>query len=215
MTESFARKEVLKTAKAIAARGFALGTSGNISCRVKDGLIITPSGRAYDTMLEEDLSLVSLTDGSFTGPYAPSIEASMHRAIYLLRPDVHAIVHTHSPYAVAAASLMGVDRIEPVDIEAVLYLGGSIAVAPFAPPGSEALAQAVGGSIGDRAAVLLKNHGGVGVGKDMASALSAADHLERLCQVSLLVKQAGRLEPLPAKYITAAMAQYKEKNGIQ
>lgn len=153
-------------------------------------------------------------DGSGAqGPYPPSIEMSLHRRIYELRPDVMAVVHTHSPYAVTAASLEGIATIPPVDIEAVLYLGGSIAVAPFAPPEAPS-ALNTGASLRDRAAVLLQNHGGVGVGRSIEDALSATDHLERLCQIYLTAVGRGRPRALPEEYLVEAMAQSRKQRGL-
>ncbi len=214
-TQDQARDAVIAAIQAICQRGYALGTSGNVSVRThEDAFVITPSSRPYPITTREDLCLVRLDGSGAQGPYPPSIEMSLHRRVYELRPDVMAVVHTHSPYAVTAASLEGIATIPPVDIEAVLYLGGSIAVAPFAPPGSAPLALNTGASLRDRAAVLLQNHGGVGVGRSIEDALSATDHLERLCQIYLTAVGRGRPRALPEEYLVEAMAQSRKQRGL-
>ena len=211
-----AKEEVLYACKTICSKGYVLGTAGNISAIVEgeDLFVITPSSYPYDIMTEEDLVVSDMEGNIVEGFRKPSIEFSMHRYIYLKRPDVKAIVHSHSPYATISASLKGVETVKCVDIEAVIYLGGDIDVAPFAPPGSIELAENVRDSIGLKAGVLLANHGAIGVGMDMKDALLACDNVERNSMLFVNILAAGELNPMSDEYLESGAERSLKKRGV-
>lgn len=212
-----AKEHVLWGCKTMCARGYALGTSGNISVRVEgtDFFVITPTSVAYAGLSADDLVVADLLGNIVEGARQPSIECSMHRAIFAKRPDVAAIVHTHSAYATAAGSTQGVSAVPLVDIESALYLGGDIRVAPFAPPGTEALAKNVVEHLGLTAGVILESHGAVGVGNTMEAAMTAADILERTCLIYMTARAAGGVTPLPGAYLAECLAQSAKKRGVR
>ena len=211
-----AREQVLWGCRTMCARGYALGTSGNISARVEgtDLFVITPTSVPYEGLSPDDLVVADLSGTIVEGARHPSIEFSMHRAILEKRPDVAAIVHTHSAYATAAGSTKGVSVVPLVDIESALYLGGDIRVAPFAPPGTPELAESVAESLGFAAGVILESHGAVGVGGTMEAAMTAADILERTCLIYMTARAAGGAKPLPEAYLARCLAESARKRGV-
>lgn len=218
MTEAIraAKRQVLWGCETMCARGYVLGTAGNISARVdgEDLFVITPTSLPYDELTAEDLVVAELRDTGVTGKRAPSIEISMHRAILLARPDASCVVHTHSKYATAAGSLEGVLSVPVIDIETAMYIGGDIAVAPFAPPGSETLAENVAEALGDLAGVILEGHGAVGVGRTMKDAMVASDNVERNCEMFLLLRAAGKPKRLPETTFRDLCAVSRKKRGL-
>jgi L-fuculose-phosphate aldolase len=132
---------------------------------------------------------VDLKDGSYGGRIKPSTETLLHVAIYRRRPDVAAIVHTHSPYA----AVFAVNRLElpPVLEEMAQLVGGCVKVAPYAAPGSIKLAEGAAATLQGGAAVLLANHGLVGVGHTLREALTVCQVVERSAQVFLWARLSG------------------------
>jgi len=197
-------------------RGYVLGTAGNISARVegKDLYVITPTSLPYDELTAEDLVVADMSGMVVSGSRKPSIENTMHRAILATREDVQYIIHTHSKYATAAGSMQGVSFVPVIDIETAMYIGGHIAVAPFAPPGSEELAKNVAVALGDLAGVIMEGHGAVGVGRTMKDAMIASDNLDRNCEMFLLIRAAGDVKPLPEKTLRELCAWSRKHRGI-
>lgn len=202
-----ARQQVLWGCKAMVEKGYALGTAGNISARVKGEnlFVITPSARPYPTMKKEDLVVGDLDGNVVIGEYKPSIEFSMHLGIFKERPEVNCIVHTHSKFATAVSAMEGVEKVPIIDIEGVVYLGGEIRIVPFAPPGSKELAELVRKTIGNYAGLLMANHGAIGTGLTMEDAMIASDNVERECEMYLAILAARRqIKKLPEAYLEDA-----------
>ncbi|MCK9250391.1 MAG: class II aldolase/adducin family protein [Solirubrobacteraceae bacterium] len=176
---------VIRAARALVDEGLVVGTVGNVSARVGDRLVITPTRRDYATLRPRDLAIVDLTSGR-TLRGTPSRELPLHRAVYAHRPDVQAVVHTHS-VAATAWSFLGAP-LEP-ELEDLAYHGiGSIRTSAPAPAGSDALATAVRTALGDSGAVLLGEHGVLGVGPDVDRALVAARVVEHQARVAWLLR---------------------------
>jgi L-fuculose-phosphate aldolase len=186
-----AAREILKTGRQMLESGLVLGTWGNLSVRLAalDGFLITPSGVDYRLLSEEDLVLVDFMGRKVEGRLRPSTETLLHAAIYKNRPDVNAIVHTHSPHS----SVFAVNRqeIPPVLEEFAQLVGGIIKVAAYAPPGSSELAEAAVAALGDQRAVLLANHGLVSVGASLQEAFLVSQVVEKTAYVYLLAKMSG------------------------
>ncbi|NPV28167.1 MAG: class II aldolase/adducin family protein [Firmicutes bacterium] len=184
-------KEVIKIGRILLRTGLVLGTWGNISIRApgRQGFFITPSGVPYSEMRPQDLVFVDFTGKKREGKMRPSTETPLHAAIYLARQDVHGIIHTHSPFS----SVFAVNRMEipPVLEEVAQIIGGSVRVAPYAPPGSGELAEAAVSALEGRTAVLLANHGLVGVGSSLKEALLVCQVVEKAAQVFLWAKLSG------------------------
>lgn len=189
-TISRAREDLLATARTLDALGLNRGTSGNCSVRVDDGLLITPSGIPADAITVDDLVLLDQA-GRVTADArrAPSSEWRIHHDLYAARPDVQAVVHTHSTHAVALACLR---RDIPPFHYMVLRAGGStIRCSGYATFGSTELSRETLAALEDRDACLLANHGMVAVGGSLEAATALAVEVEELAHQYLLALQAG------------------------
>jgi L-fuculose-phosphate aldolase len=189
-----ARRAVLEAAQRMSHLGLVVSTWGNVSARVagRDLVAITPSGVEYDALREEMLCVLDHRGALVHGGLRPSSEALLHLAIYRARPDVGGIVHTHSVYASAHAAARL--AVPPVVEELAQVVGGPIECAPYARAGTAALARAAAAALGDRNAVLLANHGLVGVGATPRDAL-------RVCIVAeqgALIHSVARAIGVPA-----------------
>lgn len=186
-----AAEEIIEIGHTLLQEGLVVGTAGNISIRTQDSgcILITPSGVPYPDLRPEDLVLVDENGQLLSGKLRPSSEVLLHTAIYRRRQDVNGIIHTHSPYA----SVFAVNRreIPPVLDEVAQLIGGSVPVAEYAPPGTQELAEFAVSALNDRQAVLLANHGMVGVGRDLREALVVCKVAEKAAQVYLLAKLSG------------------------
>lgn len=181
------RSAVVEAAREMLRLGLVSGTSGNVSARDGDSVLITPAARPYEQMTEDDLVAIDPGGEPIEGDGEPSSEWRVHLAIYAARPDAGAIVHTHSVHA-TAWSFTG----EPLDTgteELGAVAGGAVLTAPFAPTGTDEIAAAAVDALGDRGAVLLGRHGVVGVGSTAAEALATCVVVERQAQVALLLRR--------------------------
>lgn len=185
--------EIIDAMRGLRARGFVVGSVGNASVRTGGGLLITPSRHDYDTMRVADLVEVDGRGRVLGGAQRPSRELWLHLAVYAARPDVQAIVHTHSPHA-TAWSFLG-EPLAPETEEMTYYGIGRVGVAPPAPAGSPDLAASVAGSLGEAGAVLLHGHGVVAVGGDVAEAVTVAEAVEHQAQIAWLLRGAGAAPP--------------------
>ena len=179
--EKDARRAVIETALAMSRTGLSPGRSGNVSCRWKDGMLVTPSGMAYE---ETDLRDIVFVDGAGQVPAKrsrkPSSEWRFHLAAYRARPDIGAVVHTHSLHATVLACA---HRPIPAFHYMVAVAGGKdIPLVPYDTFGTDELAQHVAGGLADRNACLMANHGQIAVGPDLASALELAHEVETLSE---------------------------------
>jgi L-fuculose-phosphate aldolase len=204
-----ARQDLAAAARRLESCGLNRGTSGNSSVRVEGGMLITASGIPADSLTTDDLVLVD-ADGAVdprTAPgLSPSSEWRIHRAVYAARPDVSAVVHTHSTHAVALACLR---REVPPFHYMVLRAGGpTIRCAAYATFGSEALSQATLSALDGRDACLMANHGMVAVGRSLDAALALAVEVEELCHQYLLALAAGGPVLLTDEELADARARF-------
>jgi L-fuculose-phosphate aldolase len=179
-------EEVLAAARLMHERGLVIGSAGNVSARWGDEVLLTPTRRYYDELTPEDLVTLPLRSRpSAAALRSVSREWRLHLAIYAARPEVAAIVHTHSTYATARSFDPAPMRFVTEDGE---YLGlDEIRVAPPAAAGSTALAELATAALGGASACLLAQHGVVAVGERPRSALEIAAAVERQAQVQALI----------------------------
>ena len=206
------RQQVLDAILEATKLGLIHGTSGNIAVRdFKENVIaITPSGRAYDTMKAEDISIVDLNGKWIDGPFKPSSETPMHTAVFRARPDVGATVHNHAMYCTVMA--MSGDELIPTTPPQAEF--SPVRVVPFEMPGTQALAECVVKTLDTGRAVLLKNHGSFCVGKDIGAAMAAAIYTEESAQVAYYATLLGKFEPLPAKNIMDIQAMIAADKAV-
>ena len=180
------------------------GSNGNASLRLSGSLevgliLITPARRPYRQLAPEDLVVIDLEGEPVEGDMLPSSETALHLKLYKTRMDIGAVIHTHSLFAsVAAVAGLG---IPPIVDEMVIRVGGGVDVAEYAFPSSEELAQRACRALGDRNAVLLRNHGLVGVGRTSWDALEVCRLVERVAQIFVYASLLGKAISLPAEII--------------
>jgi L-fuculose-phosphate aldolase len=168
--------------------GMNRGSTGNVSLRHRDGMVITPTGMGADNLRAQDMVWLGW-NGALEGTWQPSSEWHFHQAIYLARPDLQAIVHTHSVHAAALACLR---RGLPAFHYMVAVAGGhDVPCVPYHLFGTEALSQAVAAAMGNRDACLMANHGLVAAGSSIARAMKVAREVESLCEVYLKALAVG------------------------
>lgn len=180
------RTELVAICRTMLASGLAVATTGNASVRAGAAVLISPASLPYEEMSESDVVRIALDGEVLDGRRAPSSEWRVHCAIYAARPDVAAIVHTHSAHAVAW-SCLGED-LDTGTEEIEIYAGGSVRTAAFAPTGGPELARAAVAALGDRRAVLMARHGVVGCGPDLSAALDTCAVVEQQAQVAWLLR---------------------------
>jgi len=178
MNETELRAALAETARQSARQGLNPGSSGNVSVRLSGGFLVTPSGLPNDTLQAGQMVAVDM-EGRPRGDLRPSSEWRIHRDIYRARPEVHAVVHAHSPYAVSLACLRR--DIPPFHYMIAAAGGKDIRCAGYATFGTQALSDNVLGALQNRRACLMANHGLVAVGASLDAALSLAMEVEELC----------------------------------
>ena len=193
MTRAETKREILRIAQSLDQAGMMPSKSGNVSARDGKGFIITPAGLPYARTTVADLVTTAM-DGSPVGraKHRPSSEWRLHAAIYAARPEVMAVVHTHSPRATAlSCARKGIPPLHYM----VLLAGGPIACADHATAGTQALADNALRALTGRRAVLLANHGVVAVGATLGAAHALAMEVENLAGQYLDLLAAG-LKPV-------------------
>ncbi|MEV5605374.1 class II aldolase/adducin family protein [Streptomyces sp. NPDC052299] len=172
---------VVAAARRTADDGLVVGTSGNVSLRIGDTVLVTPSGVPYDRLGPEDLTGVDPEGNQTFGKLAPTSELPLHLAIYR-NTDAKAVVHTHAVHATAVSTLL--TEVPPVHYAAAM-LGGTVRVAPYARYGTPELAANMLAALRDRTGCLLANHGTVTYGATLDEAYDRTAQLEWLCHVWL------------------------------
>ena len=183
------RQVIIDTCLTMQHIGFFMGTWGNISMRAGDQgehIILTPSRVDYDAMVPEDLVVIDLEGNIIEGTRNPTSEKEVHRRIYVKRPDINAIIHTHSPKAMAC-SVLDVRHIPCMVDEMPQLIGGHLPLTKeYVETSQHAnLGRAAAAAIGDCNGVLLRNHGSVGCGRDMKEAITTVRVIEKACGIYL------------------------------
>ena len=206
---------MLDAALAMHGDGLVVGSSGNVSARCGAGelIAITASGQEYDGLGIDGVVVADFEGEPVVGDAIPSTELLMHVAIYRARPDVRAVMHTHSVYASALA--VAGTPIPPLIDEMVVYLGDSIQVSDYAFPGTEELGARVVVALGERNAALIRNHGLVGVGKSPHAALSVCSLAERVAHVYAVARALGNAEPLPDDVVALELELFRMRQAAE
>ena len=204
-SEAATRRAIVEACRGMNALGLNQGTSGNISVRWGDGLLITPSGLPYAEMSAEDVVLLRM-DGSYDHPLVPSSEWRFHRDIMRERPEVGAIVHAHPTYCTAFAMCR-------MEIPAAHYMiaaagGPTVRCGAYASYGTPELSEAALDALRDRTCCLLANHGMIATGPDIGKALWLAVELETLCRQYAVALQVGTPVILPDDEIALTIERF-------
>jgi ribulose-5-phosphate 4-epimerase/fuculose-1-phosphate aldolase len=189
MDESKLRQDIVRLSKSLYDRGFSVGSAGNISAGIPDGMLITPTNSCLGFL---DPARISKLDrnGNHVAGDPPSKEIFLHRAFYETRPHTGAVVHLHSTYATALSCLSDIDPqdcIPPLTPYVVMRIG-TVRMVPYVRPGDSKAGDLIRDLKGGCAAVLLANHGPVVTGKDIASAVYAAEELEETARLLLVLR---------------------------
>jgi L-fuculose-phosphate aldolase len=205
VSEMELRRSLVETCRGMQQKGLAKGTSGNVSVRVADGFLISPTGVSYGT-LEPEQVVRMRWDGSFDGDMLPSSEWRFHRDILDRRADLNAIVHTHSMNA-TAVSILG-HEIPPIHYRIAAAGGPNIRCAGYATFGTQQLADLAVAAMEGRRACLLAHHGAIAAHASLAGALSVAEVVEELATLYLLCLPIGN----PPRLSPEAIAEVIEKH---
>lgn len=193
-----AREQVLLTCHRLQAERLVHATAGNVSARVagEPGLFaVTPAATPYDTLEPGEICIIAADGTMVDGPRPPTSELPLHALVYRRRPEVGAIVHTHSPSAMTMAALGW--TLPPILTGMVEAAGGAVQTAPYTRPGTAALADAVAGALADRGACFLRHHGLLAIGTDLDRAFRAASVTEVSADVYLRARAFGPVPELP------------------
>ncbi|MBE6803368.1 MAG: class II aldolase/adducin family protein [Ruminococcaceae bacterium] len=184
-----AKETVIRAGHELIAAGLIARTWGNISCRISDTqFVITPSGRAYDTLTPEEIVLVNIEDLEYEGEIKPSSEKGIHAACYKLRPEVNFVIHTHQVNA-SIVSALGMD-INNVEGENAQVVGTNLPIASYGLPGTKKLRKGVIDAItrSDAKAAVMAHHGAVCMGVDYDDAFNVAQKVEDICEQYVMDK---------------------------
>lgn len=181
-----ARQEILEVCKKMVKAEYFLGTWGNISMRIGDNILLTPSRVEYDTMKEEDFVVINLQGNTVEGERTPTSEKEVHRQIYLVRDDIRSVIHAHTQKAMAVSALPVMEV--PCMVEEMSQIfGGKIPLSKQYIPAEQhqALGLSAAEVIGNRNGVILRNHGPVACGRTLKEAVLTLQVMEKTCTIYL------------------------------
>ncbi|MDE2577675.1 MAG: class II aldolase/adducin family protein [Hyphomicrobiales bacterium] len=208
MSEQDLRAALVAASRTMETAGLNTGTAGNISARLGDDMLITPSGVPNDALSPDGLAVMKLEPGDepiWKGPFKPSSEWRFHRDVLRARGDVGAIVHAHAPYATALA--IARKPIPPCHYMIAAFGGADIRCGDYALFGTQALSDIATQALVDRNGCLLANHGMIAIGRDLPHALWLAVELENLARQYWLSLQIGG----PVLLTETEIAEAREK----
>lgn len=196
------RTAVIRAARSLFDRGFTHGSTGNVSLRTGDGILVTPTGSSLGTVTEDDLSLIDASGAHLAGP-RPSKEAFLHAAVLRARPSARAVVHTHSTHAAAVSCLRDLDETDALPPLTAYFAMrvGRLPLLPYHAPGDDALEGIAEAAARTHTALLLRNHGPVVAGASLSAAMDALEELEETAKLFLLLRD------MPTRPLTAAEAE--------
>ena len=208
------RQSIIDACLWMNSSGLNQGTSGNISIRAAEGILITPSSLPYEETRPEDIILLPGDDlsGDAAGQHRPSSEWKVHADIYDARDDIHSVVHTHSTYATALSMLR--EDIPSVHYMIGVFGGDSIRCADYAHYGSQQLSDNALIALKDRTSCLLGTHGMIACGGDLKQAMWRAGELEALCQQYHLACQLGKPHVLTSQQIKEVRERMETGYGV-
>ena len=204
--------EMIEKCRLLEKMGYFIGTWGNLSARVPEGFIVTPSRVSYSAIEPGDFVTVSPEGTVMAGHRVPSSETEIHRVVLNKKPDTGAIIHSHSPYATAVSCLhQGI----PVFVEDMAQIiGGEVHCTRYVPAGQhKRIAEEVGRTIGEENAVLLANHGVLCCGRDLDEALVANQVLEKAAMMMLAAGGREKIIPIPEEFVRSERHRFLYKYG--
>lgn len=201
------RAQIVRVGHSIHQRGLTHGRTGNLAVRDGDRILVTPTGVSLGEIQAEELSVMDAEGRHLDGP-KPTKEAFLHAAVLRTRPDLNAVVHTHSLYSAALSCLDGLDPEQPLP-PLTAYYGmrvGRLRLLPYFAPGDAAATSAVEDAARAGHSLLLRNHGPVIAGADLDSALDAVEELEHTAQI-FFITRGHAAAPLTSEMLAALPGQ--------
>lgn len=189
MDEKATRELLVRLSRSLFERGYSVGSAGNISVAVDDGILMTPTNSCLGFLDADRISKLDRSGRHISGD-KPSKEVFLHQAFYETRPSTGAVVHLHSTYATALSCLPDLDAqdcIAPLTPYVVIRVG-QVRLLPYVRPGEPAMGEMIRELQGKHAAVLLANHGPVVTAKDLTTAVYAAEELEETAKLLVLLR---------------------------
>ena len=204
------RNLIILTGKKLVDEGYVARSWGNISVKVDDNyLLITPSGRTYNDLSENDIVLVNYRNLKYEGKIKPSSEKEVHCEIYKKRKDVNAVIHTHQMNASTVATARR--EVPAILDDQAQIIGPSIKVSPYTLAGTKKIAKRVVKALIGRKAALMANHGAVCVGRDLDEAFVVCQLLEKTCKAFIEAEFLGGAKSIN-KFQAALMHRHYIKN---
>lgn len=205
------KQQVVETCRTLVQKGYLMATGGNLSIRIpgRNDFAITPSNFDYLQMSPEDICVLDPDLHLLDGRQKPSVESGMHAAIYQVRADVNAVIHTHQVYASALSLIKA--AIPALFDEQARFLGRSVEIIPYAPSGTGLLKNAIARRVRDHNnAYMLQNHGALVFGSDVLQAVHNVEILEKCSIAYLLALTTGRkLSKIPLAVREVAFARLR------
>ena len=202
------KKQMLEVCRRMYVKCFVAANDGNVSTRINEKILITPTGKSKGFLMAEDLVWVDLDGKKLEGKLRPTSELLMHLFVYKKRKDVKAVVHAHPPYstALAIARIKLPDSIMPEVITSL----GEIPLAPYGTPSTPEVPDSISDLIRNHDAIILRNHGVLTVGKDLSEAYFKLERVEHYAQVFCLAKTLGKVRKLSPKQLEK-LSEIKKK----
>ena len=208
------RQQIVDACLAMVEKGLVVGTAGNVSIRVGDHVVISPSAVPYEEMKAADVAVVEMGGKQIEGNYKPSSECPLHLSVYA-NTDAGAITHNHAPASTALGLV--VENEIPLSHYYSALFGGPIRVAPYSTFGTDTLAEDVTAALQGRSGALMSNHGAITVGPTLDKALDMLPYLEYVCEIQLRALATG----LPIKVLSdsemdeasSGMSSYTKKSA--
>lgn len=209
------KQQIVETAQELVRKGYLMATGGNLSARIpgRDEFAITPSNYDYMKMTPDDICVLDIHLNRLEGQLNPSVESSMHGAIYQVRPDVNAVIHTHQVYTSALSLIKA--PIPTLFDEQARFLGRSVEIIPYAPSGTGFLKNTVAKHVKNHNnAFMMQNHGALVFGHDMERAVHNVEVLEKCALAYLLAicseRKVSRI-PLAVREVAFAKLRKDQK----
>lgn len=205
--------KIIQACKYMQKINYFLGTWGNISVRINDHIILTPSKIEYDIMTPEDMVVIDINGNIVEATQIATSEKEVHRRIYEKHTTTRAIIHAHPVYAVAVSTLL-IDEIPTLSEEMSQLLGGSISLTTEYIPAEKhsLLGQLCSENIGEKNGLIVRNHGSIACGKDLDEAILVARVLEKSCKIYLLTSGL-KTGIIPNEYVKSERYRFLYKYG--
>jgi len=208
------KKQVIDSGLRLLEEGLVARTWGNVSLRVDENyMLITPSGRKYDGLANDDIVLVNIHTSKYDGTIKPSSEHKLHSEIYRTRPEINAVIHTHQMNASTCAAARR--EVPAILDDMAQIIGTSVRVAPYALPSTGKIVKGTLKALKGRMAALMANHGAVCIGRDMDEAFVVCQVLEKACKAFIEAEFLGGAKSIN-KFEAYLMHQvYRKKYSVQ